>query len=260
MEETNHFQSKPFYYRLYGDYALFTDPVTKGGGEKFTYQIPTYQAIKGITEQIYWKPTIYIVIDELVVMNRIVTETMGARPIITTGKKPSNDLSNYTYLRDVDYLIKFHFEWNLNRPDLAKDRNEFKHQAIILRSLERGGRRSIFLGTSECMGFVERLSEKDYYETARESYYKQSNVSYGIMFHSFTYPDEQIGNEAEDDLKLYSNYTPIQMKKGKISFCRPEDCQMQQVVNNYHFKTFNEANMILVDEEYQAMGLKGAEQ
>ena len=28
-----HFESKPFYYRLFGDYALFTDPVTKGGGE-----------------------------------------------------------------------------------------------------------------------------------------------------------------------------------------------------------------------------------
>ena len=43
------FKSDPFYYRLYGDYALFTDPVTKGGGEKYTYQVPTYQAIKGIT-------------------------------------------------------------------------------------------------------------------------------------------------------------------------------------------------------------------
>ena len=52
------FKSKPFYYRVKGEYALFTDPVTKGGGEKFTYQIPTYQALKGITEAIYWKPTL----------------------------------------------------------------------------------------------------------------------------------------------------------------------------------------------------------
>lgn len=37
-------------YKVYGRYALFTDPLTKTGGEKFTYQIPTYQALKGITE------------------------------------------------------------------------------------------------------------------------------------------------------------------------------------------------------------------
>lgn len=40
---------------VYGKYGLFTDPVTKIGGEKFTYQIPTYQALKGIVESIYWK-------------------------------------------------------------------------------------------------------------------------------------------------------------------------------------------------------------
>ena len=31
-------------FKVYGKYALFTDPITKIGGEKFSYQIPTYQA------------------------------------------------------------------------------------------------------------------------------------------------------------------------------------------------------------------------
>lgn len=44
-------------FKVYGRYALFTDPLTKTGGEKYTYQIPTYQALKGICESIYWKPT-----------------------------------------------------------------------------------------------------------------------------------------------------------------------------------------------------------
>jgi CRISPR-associated protein Cas5d len=35
-------------FKVYGKYALFTDPVTKIGGEKYSYQIPTYQALKGI--------------------------------------------------------------------------------------------------------------------------------------------------------------------------------------------------------------------
>ena len=45
-------------YEVYGDYALFSDPVMRVGGEKSSYSIPTYEAVKGITESIYWKPTI----------------------------------------------------------------------------------------------------------------------------------------------------------------------------------------------------------
>lgn len=33
-------------YTVYGDYALFTDPFTKLGGEKMTMHIPTYEALK----------------------------------------------------------------------------------------------------------------------------------------------------------------------------------------------------------------------
>ena len=45
-------------FRVWGRQALFTDPVTKIGGEKFSYQVPTYEAIKGIVKSIYWKPTL----------------------------------------------------------------------------------------------------------------------------------------------------------------------------------------------------------
>ena len=31
-----------------GQWALFTDPITKIGGEKFTYSVPTYEALKGV--------------------------------------------------------------------------------------------------------------------------------------------------------------------------------------------------------------------
>jgi len=31
-------------FKVTGRYALFTDPLTKIGGEKFSYQIPTYEA------------------------------------------------------------------------------------------------------------------------------------------------------------------------------------------------------------------------
>lgn len=34
-------------FEVYGDYALFTDPLTKIGGEKLSYSVPTYEALKG---------------------------------------------------------------------------------------------------------------------------------------------------------------------------------------------------------------------
>ena len=37
---------------------MFTDPITKIGGEKCSYHIPTYEAVKGILKSIYWKPNI----------------------------------------------------------------------------------------------------------------------------------------------------------------------------------------------------------
>lgn len=37
------FKSHTFYYRLTGDYALFTEPSTKGGGERYSYSVPTQE-------------------------------------------------------------------------------------------------------------------------------------------------------------------------------------------------------------------------
>ncbi len=130
--------------RVWGRYALFSDPITRVGGEKFSYPVPTYQAVKGILESVYWKPTFIWVPDAIRILNPIETESKGIRPVHYNNGK--NDLSIYTYLKNVAYQVKAHFEWNLNRPDLAEDCIEHKHYQIAKRMLERGGRRDIFLG------------------------------------------------------------------------------------------------------------------
>lgn len=226
------FQSDPFYYRLFGDYALFTDPVTKGGGEKFTYQIPTHQALKGITEQIYWKPTIQYYIDSIKVMRPIKTETKG---ILAPLKKGGQDLNYYTYLKDVEYLIKLHFEWNKVRPELEYDRNEKKHEQIFLRCLKRGGRRDIFLGTRECIGYVEQINKSEFEDAITP--FKERQISFGIMFHSFVYPDEAYDKDTADNLT--SNFTNISMNNGRIDYVRPEECSIQQKLRNYTIKNFD---------------------
>ena len=97
-------KSPAFYYKVTGDWALFTDPIMKLSGEKFTYSIPTYQALKGITESIYWKPTIIIYIDRVRIMNPISIETKDIRLFKYNDSKKA-DLARYTYLRNVEYQI-----------------------------------------------------------------------------------------------------------------------------------------------------------
>jgi CRISPR-associated protein Cas5d len=198
-------------YRLTGRYALFTDPITRIGGEKSTYHLPTYQALKGITESIYWKPTFIWVVDRVRVINKMQTESKNIKPIKYNG---GNDLSIYTYLREVEYQVKAHFEWNKHRDDLKIDRNENKHFQIALRMLDKGGRRDIFLGSRECQGYVEPCgfgSGDGYYDT-------DGGLSYGIMFHSFEYPSES-GNDI-----LAARFWQAVIKKGVIEFPRPEKC------------------------------------
>ncbi len=219
-------------YRVWGDYALFSDPINRMGGEKFTYQIPTYQALVGITESIYWKPTFRWVIDELRVMKPIRSESKGIRPLGYTG---GNTLSVYTYLSDVEYQVKAHFEWNENRPGLAHDRNENKHYFICKRALERGGRRDIFLGTRECQAYVEPCVFGE-----GESHYDKigGEMPFGVMFHSFTYPDGAACGEEKGCLTA-KFWAPI-MKDGVVRFIRPEECTIKRKLFDMPMKEFGE--------------------
>ncbi len=216
-------------YSVFGRYALFTDPLSKTGGEKISYQIPTYQALKGITESIYWKPTITWVIDECRVINGIQTESKGIRPIKYSG---GNDLSFYTYLRNVEYRVRAHFEWNENREDLKYDRNENKHFDIMKRMIARGGRRDIFLGARECQGYVEPCN----FDEGKGDYDDAGSVSFGLMVHGITYPDEAVREEEKG--KMTVRLWNAQMVNGVLRFPRPEECEIRRVLKDAQTKIF----------------------
>lgn len=217
-------KSKYFYAKVYGSRALFTTPESKSGGEKFSSMVPTRESLKGILDACYFKPTIVNVVDEVRIMNPIESYTQGTRLLLKDYK---SDLSAYTYLTDVCYYVKYHFEWNEDRPDLKKDRNMKKHEAITERSLKRGGRRDIFLGVRECVGYIDGISEKEYEND--QGFYDGINRGFGMMFVGFIYPAKSGG-------KLYSAFAPINMKKGRIKYPRPEDCPIKNEVTNYKFK------------------------
>lgn len=43
-------------FKVWGRYALFTDPITKMGGERCSYHIPTYEALKGVAKSMKMDP------------------------------------------------------------------------------------------------------------------------------------------------------------------------------------------------------------
>ncbi|NLO48324.1 MAG: type I-C CRISPR-associated protein Cas5 [Clostridiales bacterium] len=195
-----------------GRYALFTDPITRVGGEKSTYQLPTYQALKGVIESVYWKPTITWIIDRVRVLNPIRTEAKHIRPINFSDN--GNTLSIYTYLSEPAYQVQAHFIFNENRPEFEKDRNENKHLAIAKRMIERGGRRDIFLGTRECQAYVEPCefgSEAGFYDGS-------GVMDFGLMLHGFDYPDET----GRDFLSV--RFWWPRMESGIVVFPAPSAC------------------------------------
>lgn len=218
-------------FQVTGDYALFSDPLMRVGGEKNSYPVPTYEALKGILSSVYWKPTIIWYIDAVRVMEPVQTEVKGIRPIKYHGG--GNDLSYYTYLKNVRYQVQAHFEWNDNRPELAGDRNENKHYEIAKKMIDKGGRRDIFLGTRECQGYVEPCifgEEAGAYDGVPE-------WGMGLMYHGITYPDEAYSEKTAG--KMTANFWYPVMKRGVITFPRPEDCPAHKPLREMNMKIFD---------------------
>ncbi|HLJ27561.1 MAG TPA: type I-C CRISPR-associated protein Cas5c [Candidatus Angelobacter sp.] len=254
-------------FRVWGRFAMFTDPLTRVGGEKCSYHVPTYEALKGIAKSIYWKPTFIWIIDTVRVMRRIRTQTKGAKPLNFGGVYPSernptkkkeesyNTLAIYTFLTgdpdpntglpSVEYQVRAHFEWNDHQPELKRDQVEGKHYAIARRSLERGGRQDIFLGTRDCQGYVEPCV----FGSGQGDYDSKGELGFGLMFHSFGYPDETGVN------KLQSNFWFPKMMNGVMEFPRPEQCRVKKEVREMLPKQFGiDHNLRNVTTEAEELG------
>lgn len=221
-------------FEVFGNYALFSDPITRVGGEKCSYQVPTYEALKGILMSVYWKPTFIWFIDTVRVMHQIQMEVKGIRPVKYNDGK--NDLAYYTYLKDCRYQVQAHFEWNENRPELAQDRNENKHHEIAKRMIKKGGRRDIFLGTRECQGYVQPCV----FGEGSGAYDNIPLLDFGAMYEAVTYPDEAYSDETKG--KLTKHLWPhVHMKNGVIDFPKPSDDSMvHQILKDYPMKKFGE--------------------
>ena len=207
-------------YILEAPYALFSNPTLSVGGEKCSYQVPTYESIKRITENIYWKPTIEWVIDSVTVLNQIDYETKAVTTVKEMDMTKHRDLSYYTFLKNVKYLVKAHFEWNENFDKFKKDRNVAKHKEIFIRSLSKGGRFKISAGISECPAFVYPV-DKEYH-----SFYENTTkYPVGYMYIAKGYPNENKDGEE----KFFIYLSNIVMEKGVITYPSLEKCDRREI-------------------------------
>ena len=162
----------------------------------------------------------------------IQTETKAVKPLMYRG---GNDLSYYTYLKDVSYQVRAHFVWNLNRPEFEQDRNEHKYHNMAKRMIERGGRRDIFLGTRECQGYVSacEFGKGDgYYDRA------PGEIAFGFMYHGITYADEA---ELEEDRgRMTVRFWRPVMRGGYVRFYTPEECTEKRHLHEMEIKRFPE--------------------
>jgi CRISPR-associated protein Cas5d len=152
---------------------------------------------------------------------------------------PGNDLSIYSFLVEVAYQVEAHFEWNEHRPELAEDRIDGKHYEIARRSLEKGGRQDIFLGTRDCQGYVEPCK----FGSGSGAYDDLDELAFGLMFHGFDYPDETGVGE------LHSRFWFPVMRRGVVVFTRPELCEVRKFVSKMFPKKFNSGKNFSVNRE-----------
>ncbi len=192
---------------LLGRHALFTDPLTKSGGEKCSYPVPTYEALRGILCSVYSSPDFTWVIDSVRILSPIRTESMT----VTTRRyfRSGCDISVYTYLKDVRYIVKAYFVPRSGRQFSTAD--EHKHYRIALRSLARGGRRMVYLGTKDCPCAISQCESVN-----TSGYYDSTSEDFGMMFHSFSY--------GEDGMPSAARYFRCRMENGTITFPPEEEC------------------------------------
>lgn len=186
-----------------GNYALFTRPELRV--ERYTYDVITPSAARGILEAIFWKPGLRYVIDSIVVMNEIkttnirrneVNSKISARDVaqVIKGKNEKLYLATSTdiaqrasvVLKDVRYVINAHFE--LTDKAGESDTKE-KFYNMLLRRTEKGQCfYNPYFGTKEfpvSFKLYKQAKDGEFY------YYNKGERDLGLMLYDMDYSDQQ---------------------------------------------------------------------
>ena len=189
---------------VWGDYALFTRPELKV--ERYSYDVMTPSAARGILEAIFWKPAIKYVIDRIEVLNEIKTVNVrrnevkskitasSVKQVMVGAKKEqlylstSDDIAQRAsvVLKNVRYVIHAHFELTAKA---GEDDNHGKFSDIIRRRIEKGQCfYNPYFGAKEFplkfKKFNNDIPEEDYF------YKNTDEKDLGIMLYDLDYGQE----------------------------------------------------------------------
>ena len=187
---------------VWGDYALFSRPELKV--ERYSYDIITHSAARGILEAIYWHPGMRWIIDKIYVKNPI-QFTSVRRNEVKSKILASNVLQAYNgadkplyistkedivqrasqLLCNVNYTIEAHFE--MTEKANASD-NPGKFKDIIMRRLRKG--ECFYMPYLGCREFPANfaLCEEEEIHTA---YDVVAEKDLGLMLYDMDYSDPE---------------------------------------------------------------------
>lgn len=206
-----------------GDYACFTPPEAKI--ERYSYDVPTPSAMKGLIKAVYWKPAIDYIIDKIVVFNPIKDteirlnevknkvnftamkdEMLGKRgkdPCIYTSTNRTQRANRI--LKDVKYGIEFHIVLRgvrNKKPDECLN----KHIAILNRRLNKGQHHAMpFLGMANFpVNDIYPVDEFNY-SNIHEDVLKLGDYNLGMMVYDVVFTDGGIPINGDYGKPKFSN-------------------------------------------------------
>ena len=188
---------------VWGDRALFTRPELST--ERYSYDVITPSAARGLIEAIYWHPGLTYTIDRIHVLNQIAFTSVRRNEIkskasahvlksaIEQGKGiPSintrEDIAQRAslILIDVHYVIEAHFDLT---EKATPNENPGKFKDILRRRLERGQcYHAPYFGTREFPACYRLYSES---EMPRGYYSDTQEKDLGLMLYDMDYTNPQ---------------------------------------------------------------------
>ena len=210
----------------WGDYALFSRPELKV--ERYSYDVMTPSAARGLLEAIFWHPGLRWIIDKIYVLSPI--EFTGIRRNEVDVQISKDDAKKLmqgkgkgyivtsehiaqraaTVLRDVHYVVEAHFELT---DKAAPGDNEGKFCDIMRRRLEKGQ-----CYHQPCMGCREFPAHFKKWEGGEiVTAYPETDRDLGLMLYDIDYSDPE-------------NLTPMffcaRLEKGVLYVPAPESSEV----------------------------------
>lgn len=209
-------KSNNFTLEIAGDFAMFGTPLSKQSCEMISYPMPTYSALCGIMNSIYYRPGIRWVIDQCRVMNEIKYINVPIKTphykVKFNRKERLGRIFNNSFLIDARYQIRAHYEIDNYFVNDIHGYCSFSHDDAIRKAINYCPEKIVTLG-KRCCGpaFIKECEWKE-----KESFYDDFCDSEEIyMFHSFLFDKMDKGRKITE-----VGFCNQKMDRGIIDFSR----------------------------------------